>query len=99
MTPDVIMTYPRAVAVAADRFVRDAAPPEEGGPRKAAAACPCVAAGRDGDAHDAARTAARERVRTRLVREDREAKIGAVFDMQPAPGEPDERARVSDSTT
>ena len=29
----------------------------------------------------------------------RETKIGSVFEMQPAPGKPEERARVPDSTT
>lgn len=99
MTPDVLMTYPRAVAAAADRFVRDASPPEEGGPHKAAAACACVAA--DGTGMPMRRRELR-RVKGRGPggrAKTREAKIGAVFEMQPAPGEPEERARVPDSTT
>ena len=98
MTPDVLMTYPRALADAAGRFVRDAAP-REGGTDRAAPACACVAA--DGTGMPMRRRELRGvkgrgpggRAKTR------EAKVGAVLEMQPAPGEPGERARVPDSTT
>jgi len=98
MTPEVLMAYPRSLAAAADRFVRDAAPPAS--PAGAgAAACACLAA--DGTGMPMRRRELRGvkgrgpggRAKTR------EAKIGSVFEMQPAPGKPEERARVPDSTT
>jgi len=98
MTPEVLMAYPRALAAAADRFVRDTTPAE----RRAGAgapACACVAA--DGTGMPMRRRELR-RVRGRGPggrAKTREAKIGAVFEMRPAPGCPEDRTRVPDSTT
>ena len=99
MTQDMLMAYPRAAAAAADSFARDSAQREAGGPGRAAAACACVAG--DGTGMPMRRRELR-RVKGRGPdgrAKTREAKVGAVFEMQPAPGEPEERTRVPDSTT
>jgi hypothetical protein len=98
MTPDVLMTYPRTLAAVADRFVRDATPAEQRA-MAGTPACACVAA--DGTGMPMRRRELR-RVKGRGPggrAKTREVKIGAVFEMQPAPGNPEDRARVPDSTT
>ncbi len=95
LTADVLKAGPRALAGAAARF------PREGPAGGAGAGAPCAAVLADGTGMP---------MRRRELRgakgrgpggkaKTREAKVGAVFAVTPAPGEPDARARVRGSTT
>lgn len=94
MSADILMTYPRALADVAERFMGAALSPDTRTPE-----CACVMADGTG--------ISMRRRELRLVKgkgadgkaKTREAKVGAIFTMHPVPDAPDERMRDCDSTT
>ncbi|MEI7903330.1 MAG: ISKra4 family transposase [bacterium] len=94
MSADILMTYPRALEGVAERFMGEALSPDAQTPE-----CVCVLA--DGTGLPLRRRELR-RVKGRCAggkAKTREAKVGAIFTMRPAPDAPDDRMRDSGSTT
>ena len=94
MSTDILMTYPRALEGATERFIGEALSPDKQTPE-----CVCVLG--DGTGLPLRRRELRGvkgkgpkgRAKTR------EAKVGAIFTTHPRPDAPDERMRDTDSTT
>jgi hypothetical protein len=96
LTPDVLKALARALAPKAAGFASRGTAPDA--PRKAA---PCAVVPGDGTGMPM-RPGELEGVRGRGedgAAKAREAKVGAVFGMAPAPGDPEARARTPGSTT